>query len=98
MTEPLRLLEDLLVSVRSGLFDPDATRSGRWRRAPREADAAPTLVRCIVCGGSRALGGGPGPDCCGLCDGIAVDFAEAVGPMEEEVREEGEKEEEKNDE
>ena len=93
LAEPLRLLEDLLVSVRAGLFDPDATRSGRWRRAPREADVAPKLDRCIVCGGARALGGGPGPDCCGLCDGIALDFAEAVERKEEAWDEEKKEEE-----
>ena len=34
LAQPLRELDRVIVSVASGLFDPDASRSGRWTRNP----------------------------------------------------------------
>eukprot|EP00972_Heterocapsa_arctica_P042129 6210875-Heterocapsa_arctica.AAC.1 len=40
IAEPLRLLENLMVKIRNGEFDPDATRSGRWLLTPGRDAAA----------------------------------------------------------
>ena len=53
MAKPLLALGVLLQDVRSGRFNPDATRSGRWQ--PREPEAAHTSAGSEPAGGSRPL-------------------------------------------
>jgi hypothetical protein len=53
LAKPLVALGVLLQDVRSGRFNPDATRSGRWQ--PREPVAAPTSTGSEPAGGMQPL-------------------------------------------
>ena len=84
LAAPLRELAKLLRVIRTGGFDPDSTRSGRWIHQPVEGREAPRLESCMPCG--QDLGSRPcfrcecgawshcGEPCSIVCEGCGDDM------------------------
>ena len=93
LAAPLRNLAILLSKVRCGLFDPDATRSGRWRLGPSvSAGSAEADPICPPCGEPLSSGScfrcGCGnwvhsaPPCSQDCGWCGIEFCTACCAME----------------